>query len=97
MQWSISSTVCLCPISREYNQALFLIKYVSNYIANQLFTPCVNKYLRWKEKKKKEQNGELCNDSSSDSPSDNISRLGKKIRLCHVTRPVGFLVSLCVF
>jgi len=34
MQWSISSTVCLCPISREYNQQLLLIKYVSTYIAN---------------------------------------------------------------
>jgi len=26
--------VCLCPISREYNQQLLLIKYVSTYIAN---------------------------------------------------------------
>lgn len=34
MQWSISSNVCLCPISREYNQQLLLIKYVSTYIAN---------------------------------------------------------------
>lgn len=34
MQWSISSTVCLCPTSREYNHQLLLIKYVSTYIAN---------------------------------------------------------------
>lgn len=43
--------MCLCPISREYNQALFLIKYVSNYIANQLFMPCVYESSQKKEKK----------------------------------------------